>query len=219
MEATDGERRVEEGQGKNAKVAKVAQRSRILSAGDGSGYTAKMDSVRFGRALGLGARNAVKTMMMAADAATAENPSAKKAQTQRGSGTAKAESQAAGRASAPVGSQAAAQAVRTMTQKAAGTAAQAREVKQGVARGGRRFGEAVWSPFVRLSGVLWLEVTGVFFGIFALFAMGTVWKLRGAWHSTAADHSRLLGAAAMAIVFTYFCISGFAKAHCRERRR
>jgi hypothetical protein len=67
--------------------------------------------------------------------------------------------------------------------------------------------------------VLWLEVTGVFFGIFALFAMGTVWKLRGAWHSTAPDHSRLLGAAAMAIVFTYFCMSGFVKAHRRERRR
>jgi hypothetical protein len=178
-----------------------------------------MDSVRFGRALGLGARNAVKTMMMAADAATAENPSVKKAQSQRGNGTAKASSQAAGRASSPNVSQATAQAVRTVTKKAAGTAAQAREVKRGVARGGRRFGEVVWSPFVRLSGVLWLEVTGVFFGIFSLFAMGTVWKLRGAWHTAAPHHRELLVSAAMAVVFGYFCVNGFVKAHRRERRR
>jgi hypothetical protein len=182
-----------------------------LSAGDPSGYTASMDSVRFGRALGLGARNAVKTMMMAVDAATAENPSAKSAGAAPDHGSRKAGESGATRPTTQV--------ARTVTQKAASTAAQAREVKRGVARGGRKFGEAVWGPFARLSGVLWLEVTGVFFGIFALFAMGTVWKLRGAWPSTAADHGRLLGAAAMAIVFTYFCVSGFVKAHRRERRR
>jgi len=175
-----------------------------------------MDSVRFGRALGLGARNAVKTMMMAADAATAEKPSAKTARTNRATG------RAGGAAASQTAAKATAQAARAVTQKAASTAAQAREVKRGVARGGRKFGEAVWGPFVRLSGVLWLEVTGVFFGIFSLFAMGTVWKLRGAWHSTATnatDHHRLLGAAAMAITFAYFCVSGFVKAHRRERRR
>ncbi len=33
---------------------------------------------------------------------------------------------------------------------------------------------------MRLSGVLWLEVSGVFFGVFALLALGYLWKLRGA---------------------------------------
>jgi len=194
--------------------------NRLLPANHPSGYTAKMDSVRFGRALGLGARHAVKTLVTAANAATAENPSAKPARPNPANNAAKPSNRAAARTSRP---QAAAKAAaRTMTQKATSTAAQAREVKRGVARGGRRFGESVWGPFVRLSGVLWLEVTGVFFGIFALFAVGTVWKLRAAWHSTpanATDHNRLLGAAAMAIVFGYFCISGFIKAHRRERRR
>jgi hypothetical protein len=101
-------------------------------------------------------------------------------------------------------------------------AARAREAQKGLRKGGRRFGEAVWRPFVRLSGVLWLEVTGVFFGIFALFALGGVWRLHGAWRATAgneAEHRNLLGAAAMLAVFGYFCVSSFVRARRRERGR
>jgi len=99
-------------------------------------------------------------------------------------------------------------------------AARARETHKGVRQGGRRFGEAVWRPFVKLSGVLWLEVTGVFFGIFALFALGAVWRLRGAWHVAAgneAEHRNLLGAVIMLAVFGYFCVSSFLRAKRRER--
>jgi hypothetical protein len=70
--------------------------------------------------------------------------------------------------------------------------------------------------------VLWLEFTGVFFGIFALFALGVVWKLRGAWHGTAtnsAEHQRLLGALAMLAVFGYFTVSSFVRASRRGRVR
>ena len=42
------------------------------------GYTSSMDRVRFGRALGFGARQAVKTLVTAVDAATAANPSDKR---------------------------------------------------------------------------------------------------------------------------------------------
>jgi hypothetical protein len=97
-----------------------------------------------------------------------------------------------------------------------------KEIPQGLRRGTKRFGEAVWGPVVRLSGVLWLEVTGVFFGIFALFALGTVWRLRGEWHSTATNatsHRNLLGAVLMLVVFGYFCVSSFIRAHKRERQR
>ena len=105
---------------------------------------------------------------------------------------------------------------------AARTAAQARVTKQGLRRGSKRFGEAMWAPFVRLSGVLWLEITGVFFGIFALFALGAMWKLRGEWHATATNvegHRSLLGAVAMLVVFGYFCVSSFVRARRRERGR
>jgi hypothetical protein len=105
----------------------------------------------------------------------------------------------------------------TVAQKVARTSAQAAEVQRRVNRGGRKLGESVWNPFVRLSGVLWLEVMGVFFGVFMLLALQGVWRLRGAWHGS--DQPRLLGAAAMALLFGYFCISSFVKAHLRGKRR
>jgi hypothetical protein len=92
---------------------------------------------------------------------------------------------------------------------------------RGLKEGSRRFGEAVWGPFVKLSGALWLELTGVFFGIFAVFAGVNAWKMRAALHETAGSrdaHVRLMIAVAMAVVFSYFCVSSFVKANRRTRR-
>jgi hypothetical protein len=105
---------------------------------------------------------------------------------------------------------------------AARTVTQARQTQQGFREGRRRFKEAAWGPFVRLSGVVGLEVVGVLFGIFALFALGAVWRLRGEWHWRAQNpggHGELLGALAMLAVFGYFCVSSFVRARRRERRR
>jgi hypothetical protein len=173
-----------------------------------NGYTLDMDSVRFGRALGIGARLAAKTLVTAVDAATAPNPSAGKT---------------AG-ASAAAGSEDRSKAESSGTrlgEKAARTTAQVVQTGQGLKRGGKRFGEAVWGPFVKLSGQLWLELTGVFFGIFAVFAASSAWKMRGELHQTAANHDahgHLLLTAAMAVVFGYFCFSSFVKANRRGKR-
>jgi hypothetical protein len=167
------------------------------------GYTSSMDSVRFGRALGFGARAAAKTLVTAVDAATSPNPSAgEKTQT------------------APTESKAAASGVR-LGEQAARTATQVQQTKAGLAQGGKRFGEAAWGPFVKLSGVLWLEFTGVFFGIFALFAASGAWKMRNNLHETASNHEahvHFLLMALMAAVFGYFFVSSFVKAHLRSRR-
>ena len=107
-----------------------------------------------------------------------------------------------------------------VVQQAVKTTAQVRQTGEGIKKGGKRFGEAVWGPFVKLSGVLWLELTGVFFGLFALFAVTGAWKLRGEWHETAANHDahvRLLLSGAMALLFGYFCVSSFVKANSRGR--
>jgi len=190
-----------------------------------------MDRVRFGRALGFGARQAVKTLVTAVDAATTENPSSKSAN--RGGDAARSPQAVAAPAPAtadPAGQLAAGQAAapaaaQTLAAKAAHKAAQTviqtREVRKGLKRGRKRFGEAAWEPFARLSGVLWLEFAGVFFGIFALFAAGGVWKLRGQWHSAATSdaHRQLLGALAMLAVFGYFSVSSFVRARRRERRK
>jgi len=158
-----------------------------------------MDSGRLGRVLGIGTRLAARTLVQAVDAATAANPHASSAQPKQS----KAEN--AGRVAAA---------------RATETAGKMQVTERGLAAGGKRFGETVWGRFVKLSGALWLELTGVFFGIFAVFAGGNAWKMRWALHETAANrdaHSRLLISVAMAAVFGYFCVSSFVKANRRSR--
>ncbi|MGB7134916.1 MAG: hypothetical protein WBD46_06490, partial [Acidobacteriaceae bacterium] len=38
-----------------------------------------------------------------------------------------------------------------------------------LARGAGRFGASMWRPFAHATGVLWLQISGVFFGLFTLF--------------------------------------------------
>lgn len=158
-----------------------------------------MDSVRFGRVLGIGARVAAKTLVNAVDAATSPNPSAASPQAKQAD------------AAVPAGQQATARAARQVLQTG-----------QGLARGGRRFGESFWGQVKRLSGVLWLEFTGAFFGIFAMYAASGAWKLRGSLHETAANHDahmRFLLAAGMAALFGYFCVTSFLRASRRGKAR
>ena len=185
-----------------------------LAGGAGSGYTLGMDSVRFGRALGFGARAAAKTLVTAVDAATSPNPSAKAA---AGAG----EGQPTSPTAPSTESRATASGAR-VGQQAARTTAQVRQTGQGLKQGGKRFGGAVWGPFVKLSGVLWLEVTGLFFGIFAVFAGGGAWKSRGDLRDVGVNHDahvHFLLTVAMAAIFGYFCVSSFVKASRRGKRR
>jgi hypothetical protein len=181
-------------------------RAGVFSGEGGTATLNGMDSVRFGRALGVGARAAAKSLVTAVDAATTPNP------------------RPVEKPSVPAAQLATSRptTARAASQQVTRTAAQAKRATEGVARGGKRFGEAVWSPFVRLSGVLWLEFTGVFFGIFAVYALSGAWKLRGHLHEKAGEHDahvHFLMAAIMGIVFAYFCISSFSRAKRRERAR
>jgi hypothetical protein len=185
----------------------------------GTATLSSMDSVRFGRALGIGARAAAKTLMTAVDAATSPNPSAV-AKAKQNAGAASTAATASGAASAQASGKA--EASGFGLGQAARTTAQVRQTGQGLKQGSKQFGEAVGGRLVRLSGALWLELTGVFFGIFAAFAVGGAWKMRAALHETAANHDahgRLLVSAAMAAVFGYFCVSSFVKANRRSRGR
>lgn len=159
-----------------------------------------MDSVRFGKVLGIGARLAARTVAQAVDAAAAPNPSAAPLKA-----AAKAENKSA---AARVGEQ------------AARATAQVRTTAAGLKQGKKRFGEAVWGPFARAGGVLWLEFTGVFFGLFAVSAATGAWKLRSAMHGTAANHEvhmKFIIAVGVAVVFGYFCVTGFLRAGRKGR--
>jgi hypothetical protein len=78
----------------------------------------------------------------------------------------------------------------------------------------------VWSPLARFSSVLWLQVTGTFFTLLALFLSQGLWKERGVMRLPISSHMAekfYVHLAAFAI-FTYFAISNFVRAYLRERR-
>lgn len=85
-----------------------------------------------------------------------------------------------------------------------------------VARGTRKFGESVWRPFAHASGVLWLEITGLFFGIFTLFFAVNTYKLRYQW-AVGPDHQRFLVYTIVTVAFGYFTFSSFYRARKKEK--
>jgi hypothetical protein len=158
-----------------------------------------MDRVRFGRALGTGTREAARALLKAADAATAPNPNPPTRQ--------------AARPSQPQPTS-----PRTPIQTAAQTAQKIRTTQAGVKLGAKRFGEAVWAPVTKLSGVLWLEVTGVLFSLFAIVAAVTLWSHRADLHATGTPRQHYLAAVAMLVLFGYLTVSSFVRANRRSRR-
>lgn len=217
-----------------------------------------MDTVRFGRVLGQGARQAAKTLVSAVDAATAPDPRQPAARppasttrppsapaaaplpVQTPPLTAASAQPTPTSATAPASAATAAQPTPSRAPRSVpavlppvsptNVTARATTTTRGLAEGSRRFGKAVWAPAVRLSGVLWLELTGVFFALFALVAGIATWRLRSALHLLSAagasatpaaasdDRTRLLFAAGMVLVFGYFSLSSFLKANRRSRR-
>jgi hypothetical protein len=96
----------------------------------------------------------------------------------------------------------------------------ARRVGQSSRRVGeatRRFGKAFWGPFAHVSATLWLEITGLFFALFAVFFGQNAWNTRAsALHGP--EHAHFLLYALVTLIFVYFCISSFVKAARRGRR-
>ena len=155
-----------------------------------------MDSERFGRALGFGARAAAKTLAKAADAAAAPNPKA-------------ATKTTSGRAEPTVES----------PRRAAQATEKVRITSQGVREGSRRFGQAVYQPAVKLTAVIWLEVMGVFFSLFVIVGAGYCWSHRAALHGADAGEMRSFWMmAAVTVLFGYFCVSSFLRARRRSRQ-
>jgi|SRR5579862_1156725 len=110
----------------------------------------------------------------------------------------------------------ASQAAHSIQQEAPAYAERGAERGRAVAGGAKKFGKSIWGPFAHASGVLWLEVTGLFFAIFGLFFAQNAWKLRHAWNS-GPEHSRFLIYAAVTVVFFYFTFSSFYRARKKEK--
>lgn len=66
-------------------------------------------------------------------------------------------------------------------------------------------------PFGRVGGILWLEVTGFFFGLFAVYFALDLWRTRLSYLA-GPQHQRFLIAVALTAVFGYLSISAFWRA-------
>ena len=78
---------------------------------------------------------------------------------------------------------------------------------QGVARGVGGF----LRPFQRVGGILWLEVTGVFFFLPVLVFGPTLWRTRQSY-AHGADHRTFVASAIVVVVFFYLAVSSFWRA-------
>jgi hypothetical protein len=151
-----------------------------------------MDRVRFGRALGQGTRAAASALLQAADAATAPNPN-------------------------PPSPRPAARPEPTVPRVAAQTVQKARTTKQGIKAGSRNFLQATTAPIVKASGILWLEVTGSLFALFAFASAIEIYRHRAGLHTPGDDRQNLILAAGMFALFASFTASSFLRAHRKSR--
>lgn len=144
-----------------------------------------MDRVKFGRALGYGARHAVKTLVQAAEAASAPNP------------TRDPQSSASRQVS-------------TVSPDATRRIPDAQSIKTA----GKQARSSIVTPVVRFSSVVWLQVTGVFFGLVA-FTMGmATWRARAGFHAAvnSTEAMKVYAYVAVCALFTYFTVSSFVRA-------
>lgn len=179
-----------------------------------------MDTVRFGRALGYGTRQAARALVEAAKAAAAPSPGDRP-------GT------SAVRTHQPSGQQPPRQAGEASdalpTLREAGSsllkAHQAvSEAQAGIKTRARteavNAGRSMLSPVKRAGGILWLEMTGCAFSLFALFLAPGLWKLRSALHAapSSPEAEKFYLYFLVLVLFTYFAISSFVRAHRRGKR-
>jgi hypothetical protein len=156
-----------------------------------------MQPKKLGQVLGISARVAAKTIRERA-----------------------AQAQAAGVASAAGanGTRAASDAGQPAAREAGAAArqagAKAAEGGRRLARGAGRFGGAMVGPFARAGNILALQITGVFFALFALFFLshGAQTIRAAGWHDR---HGQVyLG---LGLVFGWFTVSSFWRARRKGR--
>gem|GEM_PF-383736 len=154
-------------------------------------YFLTMRPKTLGRALGIGVRIAGKALIE-------EKPLPPAAREARA-------------AAAQAAAQARAEAVRAAGVRARSAGTALGDGTRRIGHGTRNFGRAVWNPFATATGVLWLEITGLFFALFALFFAQHLYELRAAWRS-GPEHLHFLLYAVLCALFAYFSASSFLRA-------
>lgn len=84
-----------------------------------------------------------------------------------------------------------------------------------LARGAGRFGSALVRPFAHATGVLTLQITGVFFALFTVFFALHTWQVL---KSAGAHDRHVLVYATFAVLFAWFTITSFWRARVKQKR-
>ena len=85
-----------------------------------------------------------------------------------------------------------------------------------VARGAGRFGSALVRPFAHATGVLTLQISGVFFALFTAFFALHAWQ---AFRALGIHDRHVLVYAAFAVLFAWFTATSFWRARAKQIRR
>jgi len=93
-------------------------------------------------------------------------------------------------------------------------AAKSHKYTRAAGRGAGRGLVGFLRPFSRVGGILWLEVTGFFFGLFGLYFAQDIWRTRLSY-AAGPQHQRFLIAVAMTALFGYLSVSAFWRARRR----
>jgi hypothetical protein len=86
----------------------------------------------------------------------------------------------------------------------------AQQARRGVAQGIGGF----LRPFRRVGGIIWLEVTGVFFLLPVVVFAPTLWRVRASY-AHGPDHKTFLVTAVVVMIFLYLGVSSFWRARRR----
>lgn len=184
-----------------------------------------MEPNSFGRKLGIGLRVASRVVKKHVDAhsqksaqETAEKDQAVGAvaptvQAQAAAAPQGMHVQAASRQAAETVRHTTETATRNVRKQAPVVAAKAR----GVGEGARRFGKAMWGPFAHVSSVLWSEVTGAFFGLFAFYFAQGIFKYH-AEYKAGPNHQQFVLDIVLTVLFGYFALSSFYIARRKKKK-
>jgi hypothetical protein len=128
--------------------------------------------------------------------------------------------QAADAASAPGAPKSAGRSVEGTKARVAETVVRKRPTVAETKKHAGRLGRSVWTPVARFSSVVWLQVTGLFFALLAVFLGEGAWRERAAWRLPVGSHAatKFWVMVAACALFTYFCVSNFVRARLRERK-
>ena len=103
------------------------------------------------------------------------------------------------------------------SQPSAEDAAQTRAAGQAAGKATRNVARGVGGflrPFGRVGGIVWLEVTGVFFFLFSIVFARALWMYRASV-AQGPDHQKVLVTVPLLLVFLYLSVSAFWRARRR----